>query len=144
MRGALKAPPADADAANAGEANSDIKAVDTNPAEAKAAIVAPLVRQAVREAPPMSIENVRTPPLMTVLAPTLPPPSSVNSVPGPRVESSVEPVEPHVETVRAGNHPVPPGAIPDPPPTDITPADDRSRIGQLIAHIPFANRLLDK
>ena len=144
VRGALKAPPADADAANAGEANSDIKAVDTNPAEAKAAIVAPLVRQAVREAPPMSIENVRTPPLMTVLAPTLPPPSSVNSVPGPRVESSVEPVEPHVETVRAGNHPVPPGAIPDPPPTDITPADDRSRIGQLIAHIPFANRLLDK
>lgn len=145
VRGALKAPPADADAAKTDEANSDIKTVDTKPAEAKAAIAAPLVRQAVREAPPMSIENVRTPPLMTVLAPTLPPPSSVSSVPGPRVESSVEPgVEPRLETVRADNHPVPPGAIPDPPPTDITPDEDRSRIGQLIAHIPFANRLLDK
>ena len=89
----------------------------------------------------MSIENVRTPPLMTVLAPTLPPPSSVNSVPGPRVEPGVEP---RLETVRADNHPVPPGAIPDPSPTDITPDEDRSRIGQLIAHIPLVNRVFDK
>jgi hypothetical protein len=150
VRGALKAPPADAEAANSAEANSDIKtdiktadtkAAEAKAAEAKAAIVAPLVRQAVREAPPMSIENVRTPPLMTVLAPTLPPPSSVNSVPGPRVEPGVEP---RLETVRADNHPVPPGAIPDPPPTDITPEEDRSRIGQLIAHIPLVNRVFDK
>jgi hypothetical protein len=156
VRGALKAPPADATADVAepkvetqavesegkpAEAKHDAKAADAKAAEAKAAIAAPLVRQAVREAPPMSIENVRTPPLATVVAPTLPPPSAVGSVPGPREEARVEP---RLETVRADNHPVPPGAIPDPPPTDITPTEERSRIGQLISHIPFANRLLDK
>jgi hypothetical protein len=145
VRGALKARPADAPAdvvEPQAEAKAvDMKATDAKPAEAKHgdvknAIAAPLVRQAVREAPPMSIENVRTPPLATVVAPTLPPPSAVGSVPEPR--------EPRLETVRADDHPVPPGAIPDPPPQDITPAEERSRIGQLISHIPFANRLLDK
>jgi hypothetical protein len=145
VRGALKAPAADAEptvetrveikAADAKAA--EVKPADVKPAEAKAeeaktAIAAPLVRQAVREAPPMNIENVRTPPLMTVVAPTLPPPSAVGNVP-----------EPRVETVRADDHPVPPSAIPDPP-TDITPPEERSRIGQLISEIPFAKRLLDK
>jgi hypothetical protein len=139
VRGALKAPPADTEPA--AETKVEIKEVEAKPTEAKPveaknAIAAPLVRQAVREAPPMSIENVRTPPLATVVAPTLPPPSAVGSVPEPR--------EPRFETVRADGHPVPPGAIPDAPPTDITPPEERSRIGQLISHIPFANRLLDK
>jgi hypothetical protein len=148
VRGALKAPPADAEPAV--ETKVEIKAADAKPAdvkpaeakteEAKTAIAAPLVRQAVREAPPMSIENVRTPPLMTVLAPTLPAPSAVGNVPEPREEARAEP---HLETVRADDHPVPPSAIPDPP-TDITPPEERSGIGQLISEIPFAKRLLDK
>jgi hypothetical protein len=123
--------------------SSESKTFESKPAEAKAAIAAPLVRQAVREAPPMSIENVRTPPLATVSAPVLPPPSAIGSVPSPREEA---PAEPRLETVRAdvNSHPVPPGAIPEPAPGDSTPTEERSRIGQLISHIPFANRLLDK
>lgn len=165
VRGALKAPPADAatDIAESKvektaapqqaeakseakpEPKSDTKAAESKPAEpknseAKNAIAAPLVRQAVREAPPMSIENVRTPPLATVTAPALPPPSAVGAMPEPRVEAQAEP---RFETVRADNHPVPPGAIPDPP-SDATPPEERSRIGQLISEIPFAKRLLDK
>lgn len=168
VRGALKAPPSDASAegdepkaeakrvegtspeakpveAKPIEAKAiDTKPIDTKPAEAKNAIAAPLVRQAVREAPPMSIENVRTPPLMTVLAPTLPPPSAVASAPEPRNEPRGDArAEPRFENVRADNHPVPPGAIPDPP-ADVTPPEERSRIGQLISEIPFAKRLLDK
>lgn len=156
VRGALKAPPADAEPAAEAKVETKVEAKETEgksaeikPAEAKAAetknaIAAPLVRQAVREAPPMSIENVRTPPLATVIAPanapTLPPPSAVSSMPEPRVEARAEP---RFETVRADNHPVPPGAIPDQP-TDITPPEERSRIGQLISEIPFAKRLFDK
>ncbi|HEY4142140.1 MAG TPA: hypothetical protein VGM57_12045 [Pseudolabrys sp.] len=148
VRGALKAPPADAEPAVETRVETkaaDAKPADVKPAEAKAeeaktAIAAPLVRQAVREAPPMSIENVRTPPLMTVLAPSLPAPSAVGNVPEPREEARTEP---RLETVRADDHPVPPSAIPDPP-TDITPPEERSRIGQLISEIPFAKRLLDK
>lgn len=151
VRGALKAPPADADVAEskieksvepqqADAKPADAKAAEAKSAETKNAIAAPLVRQAVREAPPMSIENVRTPPLMTVIAPALPPPSAVDSVPAPREEARAEP---RLETVRADDHPVPPGAIPDPP-SDVTPPEERSRIGQLISEIPFAKRLLDK
>ncbi len=111
----------------------EAKILETKPVEAKTAIAAPLVRQAVREAPPMSIENVRTPPLATVAAPALPPPAAVASVP-----------EPQLEKVRADDsHPVPPEAIPEQA-ADATPPEERSRIGQLISHIPFANRLLDR
>jgi hypothetical protein len=111
----------------------EAKISESQPAEAKIAIVAPLVRQAVREAPPMSIENVRVPPLATVAAPTLPPPSEVASTPAPQLEK-----------VRVDDsHPVPPGAIPEQTAAD-TPAESRSRIGQLISEIPFAKRLLDR
>ncbi len=153
VRGALKAPPADAaDVAESkfekavaepkqAEAKAvEVKATEEKRAETKNAIAAPLVRQAVREAPPMSIENVRTPPLATVSAPMLPPPSAISSVPEPRVEARAEP---QLERVRADDHPVPPGAIPDAP-ADVTPPAERSRIGQLISEIPFAKRLLDK
>jgi hypothetical protein len=87
----------------------------------------------VREAPPMSIENVRTPPLATVAAPTLPSPSEVASAPAPQLEK-----------VRADDHPVPPGAIPQAQSADVTPPESRSRLGELISHIPLANRLLDR
>lgn len=145
-RGAETAPAADAPEAKLEPKHEDVrssesKSFDPRPAEARAPIAAPLVRQAVREAPPMSIENVRTPPLATVSAPALPPPSAVGSVPAPREETLAEP---RLETVRADSHPVPPGAIPETGPSDMNPPEERSRIGQLISHIPFANRLLDK
>jgi hypothetical protein len=112
----------------------EAKISESKPAEEKTAIVAPLVRQAVREAPPMSIENVRVPPLATVAAP-LPPPSEVASAPAP---------VPQLEKVRVDDsHPVPPGAIPEQAAAD-TPPESRSRIGQLISEIPFAKRLLDR
>lgn len=104
------------------------KVAEPKPVEAKNTISAPLLRQAVREAPPMSLENVRVPPLATVAAP-LPPPAAIASAPIPLADDG---------------HPVPPGAIPDPPPTDITPPDNRSRIGALISHIPFVGRALDR
>lgn len=113
----------------------EAKISESQPAEAKTAIVAPLVRQAVREAPPMSIENVRVPPLATVAAP-LPPPSEVASAPTP---------QPQLEKVRVDDsHPVPPGAIPEQTAADTPPPESRSRIGELIARIPLANRLLDR
>jgi hypothetical protein len=112
----------------------EAKISESQPVEAKTAIVAPLVRQAVREAPPMSIENVRVPPLATVAAPTLPPPSEVASAPAPQLEK-----------VRVDDsHPVPPGAIPEQTEADTPPPEGRSRIGELIARIPLANRLLDR
>ena len=112
----------------------EAKILESKPAETKTAIIAPLVRQAVREAPPMSIENVRVPPLATVAAP-LPPPSEVASAPAP---------QPQLEKVRVDDsHPVPPGAIPEQAAAD-TPPESRSRIGQLISEIPFAKRLLDR
>lgn len=111
----------------------EAKILESKPAETKTAIIAPLVRQAVREAPPMSIENVRVPPLATVAAP-LPPPSEVASAPAP---------QPQLEKVRVDDsHPVPPGAIPEQ--AADTPPESRSRIGQLISEIPFAKRLLDR
>jgi hypothetical protein len=112
----------------------EAKISESKPVEAKTAIAAPLVRQAVREAPPMSIENVRVPPLATVAAPTLPPPSEVASAPAPQLEK-----------VRVDDsHPVPPGAIPEQTAADTPPPESRSRIGQLISEIPFAKRLLDR
>ena len=113
---------------------SDSKSFDQKSAESKSVIAAPLVRQAVREAPPMSIENVRTPPLATVSAPTLPPPAAVASMPEPQPE----------RTARADDHPVPPGAIPEAPAADTTSPESRSRFGELMSHIPGLNRVLDK
>lgn len=139
VRGALVARSADAaPAAEVVEPTiesklADPKTVEAKPAEAKAPIVPPLVRQAVREAPPMSIENVRVPPLATIAAPMLPPPSEVANAPAPQFEK-----------VRADDHPVPPGAIPQAQPADMTPPETRSRIGQLISHIPLVNRVLDR
>jgi hypothetical protein len=137
VRGALVAHAPDTDAAEPmadAPAAAELRLSDSKPAEAKpvakTAIVAPLVRQAVREAPPMSIENVRTPPLATVSAPTLPPPAAVESVPEPQPE----------KTARADNHPVPPGAIPETVPEP----EGRSRIGELMSYIPGLNRVLDK
>jgi hypothetical protein len=81
----------------------------------------------------MNLDNVRVPPLATVAAP-LPPPDAVASAP-----------EPRPQTLQANDgHPVPPGAIPDAPPTDITPPEERSRIGALISHIPFVGLALDR
>ena len=116
------------------EANSvEAKPCEAKPVEAKATISTPLVRQAVREAPPMNLDNVRVPPLATVAAP-LPPPATVVSAP-----------EPRPPTLQANDgHPVPPGAIPDAPPTDITRPEERSRIGALISHIPFVGLALDR
>ena len=136
MRGALVARSAEpAPAAEIVEPKPlEAKPLEFKPAEAKTEIVAPLVRQAVREAPPMSIENVRVPPLATVAAPVLPPPSEVASAPAPQLEK-----------VRVDDsHPVPPGAIPEQTAADTPPPEGRSRIGELIARIPLANRLLDR
>ena len=110
---------------------AEAKVAEPKPVEAKNTITAPLLRQAVREAPPMSLENVRVPPLMTTsTAAPLPPPTAVASAPAPLADDG---------------HPVPPSAIPDPPPTDITPPENRSRIiGALISHIPFVGRALDR
>lgn len=116
----------------------ETKFAEPKPVEAKATFTAPLLRQAVREAPPMNLENVRVPPLATVAAP-LPPPAEVVSAPEPRVQTL------QAQTLQANDgHPVPPSAIPDPPPTDITPPQERSRIGALISHIPFVGRALDR
>ena len=116
----------------------EAKPVEAKSVEAKATISAPLLRQAVREAPPMNLENVRVPPLATVAAP-LPPAAEVASAPAPQDQTV------RAETTQAGDsHPVPPGAIPEAPPTDITPPEERSRIGALISHIPFVGRALDR
>lgn len=116
----------------------ETKVAEPKPVEAKATFTAPLLRQAVREAPPMNLENVRVPPLATVAAP-LPPPTAVVNAPEPRVQAL------QAETLQANDgHPVPPSAIPDPPPTDITPPEERSRIGSLISHIPFVGRALGR
>ena len=116
----------------------EAKVAEPKPIEAKATFTAPLLRQAVREAPPMNLENVRVPPLATVAAP-LPPPMAVTNAPEPRVQTI------QAQTLQANDgHPVPPSAIPDPPPTDITPPQERSRIGALISHIPFVGRALDR
>jgi len=124
----------------------EAKPFETKPVEAKsieaksveAKISTPLVRQAVREAPPMNLDNVRVPPLATVAAP-LPPPAAVASAPEPRPQTL------QAQTLQANDgHPVPPGAIPDAPPTDITPPEERSRIGALISHIPFVGLALDR
>lgn len=116
----------------------EAKPAEPRPVEAKATFTAPLLRQAVREAPPMNLENVRVPPLATVAAP-LPPPTAVVNAPEPRVQTF------QAQTLQANDgHPVPPSAIPDPPPTDITPPQERSRIGALISHIPFVSRALDR
>ncbi len=145
VRGALvnrtpdAAPAADAVEPKAAEAKvAEPKPVEAKPVEAKATISAPLLRQAVREAPPMNLENVRVPPLATVAAP-LPPPAAVANAPEPRVQTL------QAQTLQANDgHPVPPSAIPDPPPTDLTPPQERSRIGALISHIPFVGRALDR
>jgi hypothetical protein len=86
----------------------------------------------------MNLDNVRVPPLATVAAP-LPPPAAVASAPEPRPQTL------QAQTLQANDgHPVPPGAIPDAPPTDITPPEERSRIGALISHIPFVGLALDR
>lgn len=116
----------------------EAKIVEPKPVEAKATFTAPLLRQAVREAPPMNLENVRVPPLATIAAP-LPPPMAVVNAPEPRAQTL------QAQTLQTNDgHPVPPSAIPDPPPTDITPPEERSRIGALISHIPFVGRALDR
>jgi len=112
-------------------------AAEVRPVEAKTAEPKVALRPAVREPLPPLPQSTWTAPVATPVnataAPALPPPASVASVPAPREQTA---------QVDDG-HPVPPGAIPDPGPTDLTP-ETRSRIGALISHIPFANRLIER
>jgi hypothetical protein len=95
--------------------------------------------QAGQVVPPMSLEkhtlgNLRTPPVSLaapapISAPALPPAASVASVPAPQADDG---------------HPVPPGAIPEANPADAEKAASRSRIGALIAQIPFVGRAFEQ
>lgn len=129
----VAAPPVAAVAATPAEPKSEPKLVSAPP----------LLRPAVRDAQPVMVESPKVPAAAreavivpqavaapeAVTAPALPPPNVVASAPAPQADDG---------------HPVPPGAIPDAPPTDITPSASRSRIGALISHIPFVGRALDR
>jgi hypothetical protein len=135
VRGALVSHTPDAapvDAAPAAEAihieatSSEGKSSEGKSSEGMSAEPKVVLRPAMREALPPMPQSAWT-------APALPPPASVGSVAVPREQ-----------TAQADDgHPVPPGAIPDPGPTDLTP-ETRSRIGALISHIPFVGRALDR
>jgi len=98
----------------------------------QSAAPAPLERRALGEvrspspapAPPMSLAAP-----IPVSAPALPPATPVATAPAPQAD---------------GGHPVPPAAIPDANPADAAKAANRSRIGALIAQIPFVGRAFDR
>jgi hypothetical protein len=111
--------------------------------EPKLVSAPPVLRPAMRDAQPAMVESPKVPAVApeaviapqavtapeAVTAPALPPPNVIASAPAPQADDG---------------HPVPPGAIPDAPPTDIKPPENRSRIGALISHIPFVGRALDR
>jgi hypothetical protein len=127
---AAPTPPAPALAATPTEPKSEPKS------EPKVASAPPVLRPAVRETQPVTLESAKLPAAApeAVTAPALPPPTAIVNAPAPQAQ-----------TAQADDaHPVPPGAIPEPPPTDITPAENRSRIGALISHIPFVGGALSR
>jgi len=98
--------------------------------------------QAGQVVAPMSLDKrtlgeLRTAPVSLaapapISAPALPPPASVASAPAPQADDG---------------HPVPPGAIPDVVPANTGTAEDhsnRSRLGALIAQIPFVGRAFER
>jgi hypothetical protein len=145
VRGALvnhvpEAAPAEAVAAPAANAKAvEAKAADTKPIETKAAVAAPVLRPAVPDIQPPMPQSAWSAPVAEpaptpAVAGALPPPAVVANAPAPQAQ-----------TAQADDgHPVPPGAIPDAPPTDITPVENGSRIGALISHIPFVGGALSR
>jgi hypothetical protein len=90
---------------------------------------APLIARQIRpldeaRAPAMSLAS----PAPTS-APALPPAMSVASVPAPQEDE---------------DHPVPPGSIPDAVPTNPGKVEGHSRLGALIARIPFVGRPFER
>ena len=107
------------------------------PAEARVAPAEPpVLRPAVREtavAPPPMPAPATTPVVAPAAAPTLPPPAAVAApaMPAPPLKAE-------------GDHPVPPGAIPDPAEVANADANDhRSRVRRWIAKIPLMGNVID-
>jgi hypothetical protein len=104
------------------------KPQDVKPQEIPAPAMARVAPVAVPDAPALAPPMSLSPPIQ-VSAPALPPATPVASAPAPQADDG---------------HPVPPGAIPDANPADEAKAESRSRIGALIAKIPFVGSALDR
>src|SRR5262249_19299713 len=101
---------------------------ESNPFDAaKTQTPMPAVKPVARETPSPAAPG--TAPATTV-APALPPPVAIAPPPAQRIDV---------------DHPVPPGSIPETPPTDAAKADEpgRSRIGKWISAIPLLGPVVD-
>jgi hypothetical protein len=108
------------------------------PAEARVApaeppVLRPAVRETVVAPPAPAPAPAATPPVAPAVAPTLPPPAAVAAPAAPAAPHQID-----------GDHPVPPGAIPDPAEAANADANDhRSHVRRWIAKIPLMGNVID-